>query len=266
MQNFTVNNFQKTLIKLKIKKGDNIFIFPELFRLGKLKGANDSKTYYSSILNKIKNVIGSKGTIFLNTYSFDCSRLNKNFINESTKSTSGSLSNFFLKQNIIRSNHPLFSVAGLGNKSKDVCKNNSTHNYGYLSPYYKMMKINTKILCLGPEFSRNPFTHVAEYFVGVPYYYNKIFKKKVIKNKKVINKNFISFVRYLNLNFEYDFKKLDKKVILNKIVKQQKIGSGYISVGDSSIFFNYMCEVLKENIHGLLKKKPNYNIKKHPYF
>ena len=266
MQNFTINNFENTLIKLKIKKGDNIFIFPELFRLGKLEGVYDSQTYYSTILNSIKKIIGSNGTIFLNTYTFDNSRQNKNFINESKNSTSGALSNFILKKKIIRSNHPLFSVAGLGKKSREICKNNSTHNYGYLSPYYKMMHIKTKILCLGPEFSRNPFTHTAEYFVGVPYNYNKIFKKKVIQNKKVINKKFISFVRYLNLNLEYDYKKIDKKLKSDKIIKQKKIGSGYITVGDSSNFFDYVCKILTKNLHGLLKKNPNYNLKKYPYY
>ena len=129
-----------------------------------------------------------------------------------------------------------------------------------------MMDIKTKILCLGGDFSRNPFIHIAEYFVGVPYHYNKIFRKKVIQNKKVINKNFISFVRYHNLNVKYDFKKTNKKLKSNKIFIQKKMGSGYISVGDSSQFFNCVCKILSNNIHGLLKKKPNYNKKKYPYF
>ena len=85
-----------------------------------------------------------------------------------------------------------------------------------------MMNIKTKILCLGGDFSRNPFIHVAEYFVGVPYSYNKIFKKKVIKNKKVINKKFIYFVRYINLNIDYDFKKINKILKSNKIFIKKK--------------------------------------------
>ena len=266
MQNFTIKNFKNTLIKLKIKRGDNIFIFPELFRLGKLKDVYNRQKYYSTFLTVIKKIIGPNGTIFLNTYTFDNSRQNKNFIYESKDSTSGTLAKLFLKKKVIRSNHPLFSVAGLGKKSREICKNNSTHNYGYQSPYYKMMKIKTKILCLGSEFSRNPFKHLAEYFIGVPYNYNKIFKKRVIQNNKMIKKEFISFVRYLHLNIEYDDKKLDKKLKSEKIIKQIKIGSGYITVGDSSKFFDYVCKILKKNVHSLLKKKPTYSVKKYPYY
>lgn len=266
MKSFTINDFENTLIKLKIKKGDNIYILPDLFKLGKLKDAYDNQKYYSMIFNSIKKIIGTNGTIFLNTYTFDNARQNKDFIYESKNCTSSALSNFFIKKKVVRSIHPMFSVAGLGKKSREICKNNSTHNFGYLSPFYKMMNIKTKILCLGGDFSRNPFIHVAEYFVGVPYCYNKIFKKKVIKNKKVINKKFIYFVRYINLNIEYDFKKINKILKSNKIFIKKKIGSGYISVGDSSQYFNNVCKILSNNVHGLLKKNPNYNKKKYPYY
>lgn len=265
MESFSTNQLKKVLSELDIKKSDNIFVLPELFRLGKLDKVYDSKKYYSTILDCIIKKVGPTGSIFFNSYTFDRSRLNKNFIVESTSSTSGAMSNLFLKKRIIRSEHPLFSVAGLGKKSKEVCKDNSIHNYGCQSPFYKMMSLKTKILCLGPEMSRNPFLHMAEYFMGVPYCYNKIFKKNVIKNKKVIKKNFVTFVRYLDLKYEYDFKKLEKILKSQKIMKQKKIGSGYISVCDASLYFDHICNILSKNIHGLLVKKPNYKFDKYPY-
>ena len=265
MKSYSITKLKETLIKLGLKSNDNVLLVPELFRLGKLDGVYKSEEYYSAILNAILKIIGPKGTIFVNTYTFDRSRLNKNFISETSVSTAGAFSNFFLTKSIIRSNHPLFSVSGLGKNAKLVCANNSTHNFGYLSPYYKMMNINTKILCLGVEMIRNPFSHVAEYFMGVPYCYNKIFKKKVIKNNKVINKKFVSFVRYLNLEYAWDIKKLENLLKKKKIIKFKNINGGYVSICYSIKYFNYICSILSKDIHGLLKKKPNYKLDSYPY-
>lgn len=219
MKTYNINQLKTTLIKLGLKSNDNVLLVSELFRLGNLEGVSNSEEYYSKILNSVLEIIGSNGTIFTNTYTFDRSRLNKNFVSENSVSTAGGFANYFLKQNIVRSIHPLFSVSGLGKNAKNICANNSPNNYGKQSPYFKMMEIDTKILCLGIEMIRNPFTHVAEFSMGVPYYYNKIFKKKVIKNNKVINKDFVSCVRYLDLDITFDTLKLEnllkKKKLLN---------------------------------------------------
>ena len=122
MKSFTINDFENTLIKLKIKKGDNIYILPDLFRLGKLKDAYDNQKYYSMIFNSIKKIIGTNGTIFLNTYTFDNARQNKDFIYESKNCTSSALSNFFIKKKVVRSIHPMFSVAGLGKNLERYAK------------------------------------------------------------------------------------------------------------------------------------------------
>tara|TARA_B100001250_G_C19798754_1_gene789983 strand:+ start:118 stop:918 length:801 start_codon:yes stop_codon:yes gene_type:complete len=265
MKRFSIIKFNKTLKNLGLKTNDNVLLVPELFRLGKLENVNNAEEYYSTILNTILKIIGPKGTIFINTYTFDRSRLNKDFINETSVSSAGAFSNYILKKKVVRSNHPVFSVSGLGKNAKTVCSNNSSHNFGYLSPYYKMMNINTKILCLGIEMIRNPFSHVAEYFMGVPYCYNKIFKKRVIKNNKTINKKFVSFVRYLNLKFAFDINKLEKLLIKKKILKQKKINGGNISICHSVKYFDYICGILSKDIHGLLKKKPNYDLNRYPY-
>lgn len=267
MDTFSIKLFEKKLKELGIKKNDNLYIVTELFRLGRLENVHNSEKYYSLILDIITKIIGPKGTIFLHTYSFDRSSLekNKNFISETTKSTLGGLPNLFLKKKIVRSDHPLFSVSALGKNAKFVCENNSTHNYGYLSPYYKMMKIKTKILCLGSLISNNAFIHTAEHFMSAPYMYNKIFQKKVIKKNKIINKSFIFFVEYVHLKFEHDFQKIYKLLNKNKLVKQKKINNGYISVCESNSFFNFICNILLKDIHGLLKKKPNYKLNKYPY-
>ena len=266
MKNFTIKEFRIALTNLGLTKGDNIFIFPETFRLGRILNVRNKEEHYKTLLSEIIKIVGNKGSIFINTYTFDNSRKNKNFVYESKICTSGYLSTYFLKlKGVQRSIHPIFSVSGIGRMKKYVCSNNSVHNYGYLSPYHKMMLINTKILSLGAEISRSPFLHCSEYFMGVPYNYNKIFKKKVLKNRKEIKKSFVSFVRYLNLNLNYKFTKLEKILKKKRIVKTKKLGRGYLSLANSKIFFNSINEILAKNIHGLLNATPKYDKGKFPY-
>ncbi len=267
MHTYSIELFKKKLKELGIKKNDNLYIVTELFRLGRLENAYNNEKYYSLILDIILKIIGSKGTIFVHTYSFDRSSLekNKNFVSETTKSTLGGLPNLFLKKKIVRSVHPLFSIGALGKNAKFVCENNSTHNYGNLSPYHKMMNIKTKILCLGSIITNNAFVHAAEHQMSAPYMYNKIFQKKVIKKNKIINKTFISFVEYQHLKIEHDFQKIYKLLRNQKLVKQKKINNGYISVCDSFSYFNLLCNILLKDIHGLLKKKPTYKLNRYPY-
>ena len=77
MKRFSIIKFNKTLKNLGLKTNDNVLLVPELFRLGKLENVNNAEEYYSTILNTILKIIGPKGTIFINTYTFDRSRLIK---------------------------------------------------------------------------------------------------------------------------------------------------------------------------------------------
>ncbi len=71
-------------------------------------------------------------------------------------------------------------------------------------------------------------------------------------------------MRYLNLNLNYRFTKLEK-FKKKEIVKTKKLGRGYLSLANSKIFFNSINEILAKNIHGLLNATPKYDKGKFPY-
>ena len=48
----------------------------------------------------------------------------------------------------------------------------------------KFIRLNGKILSLGSDYVTNPFNHIAEYMVGVPFYFNKYKNFEIIKKKK----------------------------------------------------------------------------------
>lgn len=266
MNEYNADEIKKALIKIGLKKNDNIFINPEIYRLGNLTGINRSGDLFKIFFNSIISIIGKNGTISINSYTFQTLRSKKKFIYEKTKSSSGNFSEYIRKlKGAIRSQHPVFSVTSYGKFSKIICQNNSFHNYGYNSPYWKFIQLNGYILNIGMDPWLNPFNHVAEYLCGVPYHYNKLtFVPYYRKGKK--NKAFYSScVRYLDLQTEYDYLFLKKKINKLKIVRSIKLGNGYMHIVNVKKYFLILAEILSKNQFAIVKKikfrKNNYPFK-----
>ena len=255
MHDYTKKDILKSLLKVGLKKNDLVYINPELFNFGIMKDAKNKEDYYKTFLNIILDVIGSKGTLVTNTYSFQTLRYKKNFIYEKTACSSGTFSEILRKKkNSIRSEHPAFSVSAIGKYKNYICKNNSHHNYGYNSPYQKFIKLNGKILNLAISPAWNPFLHVSEFKMGVPYYYNKLISTKYFKNKKKIKSKFIASVRYLNLNLDYDLKHLENQIFKKKIVKSAKLGKSQIFLFNSNNYISIALKFLEKDILAFVKK------------
>lgn len=256
MKIYRLDDVKRAIKKVGIKKGDAVFIFPETYKFGILENINFHNKVYESFYKIIKNIIGPTGTICINSHSFDTLRFKRKFYYNKPVTTSGGFANYILSlKNSIRSNHPAFSVASIGYKSKLVSQNNSHHNYGYKSPYEKFLRLNGKMLSLGADYVRNPFNHIAEYMAGVPYYYNKYTNFEIVKNKKKIKEEYTSFVRYLNIELESDFKKLKKELKKNKIVKSAKLGESHIYCSDVKAYYNICLNLLIKDQFSLISKK-----------
>ena len=256
MKTYTLNDLRKSIKKVGIKKGDNIFIIPEIYRFGILENIKLHNKIYEIFFRTISEIIGSKGTICIHAYTFDTLRHNKKFYYDETVCTSGGFSNFILSlKNTVRSNHPAFSVASIGNKSKFICQNNSFHSFGYNSPFEKFLRLKGKILSLGSHMCESPFIHVAENMVGVPYLYNKYKNFQIVKDKNIKKQEFTSLVRYLNFDLVYEYKKLKKEMKKNKIVKSSKLGEFYVHSSDANQYYKLCLNLLTKDQFCLINKK-----------
>ena len=242
MKRYNKIDIVSSLKKVGLKKGDTIFVNPELYKFGILEKSNNKKYFFKTYLDSIMNIIGKNGTVVVNTYTFQTLRFKKKFDYYKTTSTSGEFGEYVRRQkNSLRSSHPVFSVTALGKKKKYICTNNSLHNYGYNSPYHKLLNLDAKILNLGIEPARNPILHHAQFLMGFPFYYNKLTKVKYYKNKKKINKIFSSSVRYLHVDTSLCRKKtknFSKKLIKDKVVKSVSLGSSKIYLINAKRFFD----------------------------
>lgn len=265
MIKYSYTDVKKTLIKVGLKKGQTIFLCPEIYKFGEINNVNNKVDYFKIFLGIILKMVGRNGTVVMNTYTFNTLRYNEKFIYEKTNVTSGKIAEYFLKmKGVVRSNHPAFSVAAIGKFKKKICSNNSLNNYGLGSPYSNFSKLNGKVLNLGQNFYLNPFLHLAEFNAGVSYCYNKFTNIIYQKNKKILKKYFSSFVRYKHLDVKYDFKKLKKALNKEKIINQESLGSGKIYLYGVNDFCKIVNEGLKKDQNYLLKVQPKYNKNKFP--
>ena len=256
MKTYTVNDIRKSIKEVGIKKGDSVYIIPEIYRFGILENINFHKRVYEVFFKIISEIIGPKGTICIHSYTFNTLRFNEKFYYDKPVCTSGGLSNYILSlKKTVRSNHPAFSVASIGYKSKFISQNNSFHNFGYNSPFEKFLRLKGKVLNLGSHMCESPFIHVAENMVGVPYCFNKYKNFQIIKDSKMKRQRFTSFVRYLNFELIYDFKRLNREVRKYKIGKSSKLGEFYVHSTDANKIYNLCLNLLTKDQFSLINKK-----------
>ena len=186
---FTID-LKKSFLKLKLNKVKNIYVTSNLTSIANLRIPKKDKL--SIILNSLKNVMGKKYTIFSPSASMNL--CNTNFVFDLKKTPSyqmGPLAEFIRTQkNSIRSQHPFWSISGLGKNSK-ILNDVSNHAYAYGSPWSKMLDLDTTQLNLGVHPSRAvTLIHHIETICGVPYRFNKKFSCKIMIRNKINEQDF----------------------------------------------------------------------------
>ena len=102
---------------------------------------------------------------------------------------------------------------------------------------------------------QNPFHHVSEFLIGVPYYYNKFTNVKYIKNKKICNLKFSSFVRHLNFDLIENFNEIEKLLKKDKSIKSFKLGDSYVYSIDANKYVNSCIKILSKNQFAFIDKR-----------
>ena len=251
--------------KCGLKKNDHVYITTSLFSLGSPKASN-KKSYYSFFYYTLREVIGKKATVIIDAFSTNVVRFGKIHNGKKNECTTGGFAKYLIKlKDTCISDHPAHAIAANGKYAKFLCKNNSLNNYGFDSGLFKILKINSKILRIGIDFTISSIAHVAESIIGVPYFYLKLVKIRIKKKKKIIKKIYTMFVRHLDLKTIYDNEKIKKNILRKGYLKKAKINKGYIYCVETQKYFNFVKQGLKKDPHFLLKKIPNYVYGKIPF-
>jgi len=170
---------KKILSNLKIKKGDNIYLGVDIFKLFDTLNDKGITRYHfvKQILNFFLDNLGKKGNLIIPVFNFKSVR-EKKFNQRLSSSDSGALGTLLLKDYYkYRIGNPFYSFLCFGKKKNFYKKVQDSHVVGNDSLWKYFIKDNFYLLTLGHHYSRS-FTHIhhLEYLSKVKYRYDKEFK------------------------------------------------------------------------------------------
>lgn len=222
-------DFLGALRALGISRGDTLFVHSDMMVFGRLVPENKN-LLLPAFVNVLKEAVGAEGTIVMPTFSYSyCKK--KPFDVLRTPSTVGALTNFFRQMpEVVRSTHPLFSVAAWGrHKERMLCAGKDS--FGQESSFAALRELSAKIVLLGVSFEACTFLHYIEQEHQVPYRFTKTFNGTFIDaNGRAHEDSCTYFVRPLDENIDNDMTRIAPYLREKKLVRETTIGNGRLSV------------------------------------
>ncbi len=237
----------KTLSKIGIKRTDTVMIHGDAIVSTQLSLNKFDQNVLNSYINMLIDFFYPNGTMIVPSFSYNMSK-ERVFDKLNTPSEVGMFSEAFRnKPNVLRSNHPIFSVCSIGKNSKNLTNYNLGDCFGKNSFFDLFTKLNGKIICMGCPLERITYLHFAEQKHKVHYRYIKNFNCAYRENKKNKNVKIAYYVRDLNKNASLDFKFFTPKI--KNIMKKANFGRFEFTSIDANKLLN------KSKI--LIKKYPD---------
>lgn len=253
--------------KIGLTVGDTVLVFSDLFKIGRINDIENKRDFCEFYLNLIKNRIGKSGNIIVPTYTPDVARYGNKFDTYFSRSQCGILSEYVRNMSIAtRSDHPLNSIAAIGPDNDYFCKNLSTTNFGWNSPFHRMHKAEIKVISVGlcPGASLG-IAHYIEAMCCLPYVYNKLLKWSSHTKGKKDNRDFFATVRHLQLSYRLNYTKWAIFLSQQEQFHVTNCGNGYLGKTNFSDAFDVAAQNLKSNPYFLLDKVPNFIFGELPY-
>ena len=162
--NVSKDRIVEDLTKLGIIDGDTLYVHSSLKSIGFVQGGADT------VIEALLEAVGSNGTLVLPAFSVLGSMLEtvksgRTFDPKKTTCTIGRIPETFrTRQGVFRSIHPTHSVCAYGAKAKWIT--NGHHEckttFGKGTPYWKMIRLDAKVMGLGVDLAYPTFYHTFE--------------------------------------------------------------------------------------------------------
>ncbi len=255
---YTKKLIEQALQKVGIEKGDIILVHSDSSPVLQNKNI-ESLTDALVLLKKcFLDILGPTGTLVVPTFNYDFCK-GKSYSHKKSMSQVGMFTNYILWDNAShRSFHPIFSFAAIGSDAKNICNNISKSSFGIDSVFYKLHKLNAKIVFFNVNFEFCTFIHYVEQDIGVNYRFLKYFKGKVKMNNIEWEDSFDFYVRYLDREVITSLTRLGNYLEstgkMNKIILANKYP---ISLTRANDIYQAASKKLKKDPYYLLKHPPD---------
>tara|TARA_Y100001970_G_C14259135_1_gene878177 strand:+ start:11832 stop:12605 length:774 start_codon:yes stop_codon:yes gene_type:complete len=225
------DDFVEVFRKLGLKKNDKISVGSSILKILSL---NKYKYFKPNIiLEALKKVISSNGTLMIDAFCWDFCKTKK-FDYYKTTNQIGSLAKIALSdKKFVRSKNPIYSFMVYGKNKNNIAKLKHYSCFEINSPFGYIINSNGKYVLIDLDFRAHAYVHVAEQIVGMKHRFFKIFSGQYVDKKgKKLKVKYEMYCRKLEDNIETfidpKFKNCLKK---NNAIKEiRKNGINFISI------------------------------------
>ena len=229
----TKDDIKNGLRNLRIRSGYHLGVHSSLNSFGNVKGGA------IAIIDALLEIVGKEGTIVMPTFStnrteFELTSEEKAigllwkfkilpFNPEETPCWTGIIPETFRKmKKVIRSKHPVFSIAAIGSKAKEIIDKG---NKPGLEVWKRLLDLGGYILLIGVDLGSCTAMHLAEERIILPdHIIGRITPPQWILEKYPENEWETDFGPYP------DFLKLERPCLEKKIMKTEKVGNATLKL------------------------------------
>lgn len=195
MLELTAQVLEQALIQLGIKPGDGLLVHSAIQMLG--KPAEGVRTY----LDIIQKLTGEDGTLVVPTFTLDYPTTQVYDRQTTPSKDMGSFSEYVRQlPGVLRSSHPLQSVAACGFYAQDLTGRDTPSAFEEGSIFARMLELDFKLLLLGAGIQAASMVHYCEAKANVPYRHWKDFTGRVNQDGHWIQKTYRMYARIMEID------------------------------------------------------------------
>ena len=262
MRGYTQRELADAFSAVGLAEGDIVYLTTQLYGLGPMADATNRLDFLERFYAAIRSAIGQGGTLVVPTFTQQVGQFGLPYIHEETVSLTGILGEHVRQRaDSIRSLHPVFSVAAIGPRQDELCRDVSPVAFGVDSAFDRLARLGGKAVCLGFEYYSGHIVslmHHVETMFAVPYYYNKIVQSAVHAEGKKIDREFVINVRYLGMECIFDYRKYTDALAERGMIRSAPIGSGDMHAVDLKDMMDVGVSQLKDDLYAFLSHPPEY--------
>lgn len=256
----TLDNLTENLIRLGIKKSDNVLIHSSVFSLNVIENFSISELP-NALLQGLELAVGETGSVFVPVFNYQFPSTRQADL-RSQPTVLGIFPEWFRQQkNIVRSGHPMFSVAGRGPNAEQICQPNTPeyNPFGINSTFARLIDSDALLLLQGTTLKVATIMVQIEAMLDVRYRFYKPFHgSTIIQSGQEYIGDYYHFCFPINNAYRENYVPFEQHLLEKDLLNRVKIGRGYSYAIRLQALYHAVKEWLADNKHGLLNSDPSH--------
>ncbi len=234
-----------------IGSGDLLMLHSDALVAAQFRSVPDERRL-DLVLDAVLAALGPQGTLVVPTFTYSFTK-NEVFDLDYSPSTVGQLTERFRRRSgVLRSRHPLFSVAAHGPLAAAFAASATGDCFGPGTAFDLLYQHGGRIACLGCGFDRITFVHYLEQRAGVDYRYNKRFDGLIRRDGVEVAGSVNYLVRDLARDTPCDLGRLKRRLQETGTLRSAAVGRAGLLAVTARDFFETATALLAEDPAALI--------------